>query len=283
MSQARATTSAQKGTSATSTTQPSRQVVPEPRAPLDAAPEPAPAPRTESLLPERPPEWLEPILDAGASFDDEPLDWYDASASFDLDADGVAHESGERRAAAATGYAKSLCTFWVGAECFGLDVALVREVLLVEDVLPVPWAPDALIGLFNSRGQVVPVISLAALLDLPPGPLLADDAERAASFAVRLEAESLVAAVVIDRPGLVVQLGHGTFTPTDAGTSDTLAVGHLRLDEREGGGVTVLDAERVVNKLVDMARYPDICVCLERRLRHPTLPGLGKASEGKTR
>src|SRR5690606_37516368 len=55
---------------------------------------------------------------------------------------------------------------------FGLPVAQVREVLRPRDLVPIPGAPPAALGLINVRGVVVTVLDLAALLSAS----LSDDA-----------------------------------------------------------------------------------------------------------
>jgi purine-binding chemotaxis protein CheW len=53
-----------------------------------------------------------------------------------------------------------------GGEHYALAVANVREVTEVPSITPVPGAPPAVLGLWNLRGDVLPAIDLATLLDL---------------------------------------------------------------------------------------------------------------------
>lgn len=52
----------------------------------------------------------------------------------------------------------------VGEERFALDVARVLEVTAVVPFTPVPRAPEAVAGLINYRGLIVPVLDLAMLI-----------------------------------------------------------------------------------------------------------------------
>src|SRR5215468_5406751 len=55
---------------------------------------------------------------------------------------------------------RTICAFWLGRRCFGLDVALVGEVVLVEDYAPVPVSHASVLGLFNLRGAPVALVAL---------------------------------------------------------------------------------------------------------------------------
>jgi len=54
-------------------------------------------------------------------------------------------------------------TFHCGAEVFAADLAPVKEIIRVPEVVRVPLAPAALQGLSNLRGNVLPILSLRSL------------------------------------------------------------------------------------------------------------------------
>ncbi len=62
-----------------------------------------------------------------------------------------------------------LLTLAVGGQEFGVPSAIVREVTRMPRLTRVPHASAALLGLANIRGSVVPVLSLATLVDRPAG------------------------------------------------------------------------------------------------------------------
>lgn len=88
----------------------------------------------------------------------------------------------------------------LGRERYAVPIANVREVADVGEVAPVPGAPPAVLGVRNLRGQVLPVIDLAAVLgvttDGPRRLLVAEDGHRRAGLAVDLvtDVETLPAA-----------------------------------------------------------------------------------------
>jgi purine-binding chemotaxis protein CheW len=58
-------------------------------------------------------------------------------------------------------------TFRLGEEIFAFDVLRTNEVLEVSQITRVPGASDAMIGVINLRGSVVPVIDLRKRLNMP--------------------------------------------------------------------------------------------------------------------
>ena len=58
--------------------------------------------------------------------------------------------------------------FGVGQETCAVRVELVREILEVGQMTPLPLMPSFVCGVMNLRGVVVPVIDLAARLGMPP-------------------------------------------------------------------------------------------------------------------
>jgi purine-binding chemotaxis protein CheW len=67
--------------------------------------------------------------------------------------------------------AKALC-FLLRGQALALPVSAVKETLTARPLTRVPFAPPALAGLINLRGDVVAVLSLARILEglLGPGP-----------------------------------------------------------------------------------------------------------------
>jgi len=53
-----------------------------------------------------------------------------------------------------------LVTFQLGEEQYGIDIMDVEGIVKNEDVRPIPNAPVYVEGIFNLRGEIIPVISL---------------------------------------------------------------------------------------------------------------------------
>ncbi|HEX2959830.1 MAG TPA: chemotaxis protein CheW [Chitinispirillaceae bacterium] len=58
-------------------------------------------------------------------------------------------------------------TFQLGDELFAFDVLRTNEVLEVSQITRIPGASDAMIGVINLRGSVVPVVDLRRRLNMP--------------------------------------------------------------------------------------------------------------------
>jgi purine-binding chemotaxis protein CheW len=67
------------------------------------------------------------------------------------------------------GDALLVATFFLGDGTFGLDTALIQEVVMEGEVTPVHHAPKYVAGIRNLRGRIVTVIDLRLRLELPPG------------------------------------------------------------------------------------------------------------------
>jgi purine-binding chemotaxis protein CheW len=136
---------------------------------------------------------------------------------------------------------RQYATFEVDDQLFGLDVAIVQEVLSFGEYTPVPLAPKAIGGLFNLRGQVIAAVDLRVQLGLPPR----DIEGPAMNVIVRTEEESV--SLLVDRIGEVVELDDDSFEPppdTLHGPSRELINGAFKLDGRL---MLALDPARAVD------------------------------------
>lgn len=132
-------------------------------------------------------------------------------------------------------------TFHVADQLLGIPVALVQEVLMGEEILPVPLSPREVRGFLNLRGQIVTAVDLRAVLGLP-------DREEGAKFMnVVVEHEDELFSLLVDRVGDVVEAGASAFEPTPS-TLDPIwkrsCSGVIRLDR---GLLVVLDVDLVLS------------------------------------
>jgi purine-binding chemotaxis protein CheW len=124
---------------------------------------------------------------------------------------------------------RQYATFEVDDQLFGLDVAIVQEVLSFHEYTPVPLAPAAIGGLFNLRGQVIAAVDLRVQLGLPGRDLEGP----AMNVIVRTDEESV--SLLVDRIGEVVELSDDAFEPppdTLTGPCRDLINGAFKLDGR---------------------------------------------------
>ncbi len=65
-------------------------------------------------------------------------------------------------------------TFCLGREEYGLPILVVREIIGMIDITPLPRTPGHVKGVINLRGKIIPVIELRAKFGLAPVPYTAE-------------------------------------------------------------------------------------------------------------
>ncbi len=64
-----------------------------------------------------------------------------------------------------------IVTFRLRQEQYGLPVEMVTAIERVVDLRPIPLAPPQILGLINLRGEVITVIDMRRLLNMPEMPV----------------------------------------------------------------------------------------------------------------
>jgi purine-binding chemotaxis protein CheW len=67
----------------------------------------------------------------------------------------------------AAGKSLDIVEFLLGYEHYGIESAYIREVCPLKDLRPLPGTPHFVLGLIAQRGQILSVIDLRRLFDLP--------------------------------------------------------------------------------------------------------------------
>ncbi len=62
----------------------------------------------------------------------------------------------------------TLVAFGLGREQYGLETQYLREVVALRELTPLPLVPAFVAGIFNLRGQIMPVVDLKQYLELAP-------------------------------------------------------------------------------------------------------------------
>ena len=137
---------------------------------------------------------------------------------------------------------RSLCTFEVAGQRFGLETARVQEVVRVEQLTPVPRAPDDIGGLINLRGLIVLAVDAARRLGL--GRTAAPDDP----VAVVLASREGPLALLVDEVHEIVEVDESLFEPSGDVLDDEDPAGWLvgGAYRTEGRLTLLLDADRVL-------------------------------------
>ena len=137
--------------------------------------------------------------------------------------------------------AAQLSTFSVNGHLFGVEVAVVQEVIRYQPMTRVPLAPAALAGLVNLRGQVIAAVDLRRRLGFP---------ERAAgelAMDVIVRTSDGLVSLLVDRIGDVVEVAQEALEEppeTLGGIARELIRGAYKLDHAL---LLSLDVERAVD------------------------------------
>lgn len=133
---------------------------------------------------------------------------------------------------------RALLLVLIGGELAALDSAVVRSVVELEAITPVPCAPAHIAGLAALRSRAMTVIDCRRALDLP-------DAEERGNVAAVVELDGFLYALLVDGVEEVVPL------ETDPGEirADLLpgwARASLGMAETSAGPVLLLDPARLI-------------------------------------
>jgi purine-binding chemotaxis protein CheW len=110
-----------------------------------------------------------------------------------------------------------LSTFHVGKYLFGVDVALVQEIVRLQPITPVPLAVSQIAGLINLRGEVLTAVDIRSRLGLPPP---ASDARPQVNVVVRVDDEPV--SLLVDEIGGVQETDQVPFETTPSTVDSSL-------------------------------------------------------------
>lgn len=105
-------------------------------------------------------------------------------------------------------------TFAVGGETFGMNISGVREIIQCGRLTSVPLMPDAIAGVTNLRGEVLPVVDLARRLGLPQ-----QEKTKRTSIVVtelKFDGQDVVLGVIVDTVDQVLVVEQKSIEPPPA-------------------------------------------------------------------
>ncbi len=140
---------------------------------------------------------------------------------------------------------KLYCTFFLDDLFLGIDVLKVQEILLYQEMTPVPLAHPVISGLINLRGQVVTAMDLRLRLGLTER----DPEQLPMNVIVQTKGDTV--SLLVDEIGDVVEVDDSAFEPppeTIKGTIRNLIDGVYKLNDQL---LLVVDAERTMDLSAD--------------------------------
>ena len=138
---------------------------------------------------------------------------------------------------------RRFCTFYLGDECYGIDILTVREINRQVQITPARGAPAAVRGLMNLRGQIVTVIDPAVRLGYPARELkkstrlmiLKTNADLASLGLTELATNDELAGLWVDRISDVITVSEDQIAPAppdQSGRNDHLLAAVVQLKDQ---------------------------------------------------
>ncbi len=138
-----------------------------------------------------------------------------------------------------------LVTFELGGETYGIDIMQVEGIVQVQQIRPIPYAPEYVEGIFNLRGEIIPVINLHRRFRLKQMDLSEED--KLLSGMVILAIDDMHLAVMIDRVSRVVRVNRDDIQPPPQMISGIGAEYIQGVVNNEDNYLIILDARRLFN------------------------------------
>jgi purine-binding chemotaxis protein CheW len=104
-----------------------------------------------------------------------------------------------------------LVTFQLGEELYGIDIMEVKEIVRVQDIRAIPSAPAFVEGLFNLRGEIIPIINLHKRFHLKKMDF-GEDGELLSGFII-IDIGGMKLGVIIDKVERVVAIESNNVQP----------------------------------------------------------------------
>jgi purine-binding chemotaxis protein CheW len=138
-----------------------------------------------------------------------------------------------------------LVTFQLGEEQYGIDIMDVEGIVKVEDVRPLPNSPAYVEGIFNLRGDIIPVINLHRRFHIRRANL--GEEEMLLSGFVIINIDGMLLAIIIDRVSRVVAVKQSEIQPPPQMLSGIGAEYIEGVVNRDGTYLIILDTRRLFN------------------------------------
>ena len=97
---------------------------------------------------------------------------------------------------------KQLVTFNLGEELYGVNIMDVKEIVRVQAIRAIPNAPTYVDGIFNLRGEIIPIISLHKRFHLRK--MITSEEDELLSGFVIVDIDGMKLGIIIDRISRVV-------------------------------------------------------------------------------
>jgi purine-binding chemotaxis protein CheW len=132
-------------------------------------------------------------------------------------------------------------TVLIGEQLFGLPIARVQDVFMLDRLTRVPLSQPEIAGVLNLRGRIVTAIDMRRRLGLPKR----DDGKKPMAIGIESKGESY--GLLIDTVGEVLKLAEDTREPNPINLDARLARVSSGVHRLDGQLLVVLDVDRVLD------------------------------------
>jgi purine-binding chemotaxis protein CheW len=107
----------------------------------------------------------------------------------------------------------SYLTFSLGAECYGISIKNISEIIGIQDITKVPGMPKFISGIINLRGMIVPVMNLRAKFEKT------EISYNDRTCIIIIEIDNIFLGLIVDTVLEVVKIGEDQISPSPSITS----------------------------------------------------------------
>jgi purine-binding chemotaxis protein CheW len=140
---------------------------------------------------------------------------------------------------------KQLVTFQLGEELYGINIMDVKEIVRIQAIRAIPNAPVYVEGIFNLRGEIIPIINLHKRFHLRK--LVTSEEDELLSGFVILDIDGMKLGIIIDRISRVVTIEKEDIQPPPQMFSGIGAEYIQGVARQEEGYLVLLDIRDLFN------------------------------------
>ncbi|TFG82369.1 MAG: chemotaxis protein CheW [Spirochaetales bacterium] len=138
-----------------------------------------------------------------------------------------------------------LVTFQLSEELYAMDIMDVKEIVPSTDIRSIPNAPAYVEGLFNLRGEIIPIINLHKRFHLRKATLAEDDILLSGFIIIDMSGMKL--GVIIDKVERVVSIDYSDVQPPPQMLSGIGAEYIQGVVNQDTGYLIILDIRKLFN------------------------------------
>ncbi len=136
-----------------------------------------------------------------------------------------------------------LVTFQLGSESYGIDIMIVDGIVRVEETRSIPNAPNYVDGIFNLRGEIIPIINLHKRFQIRRAELSEEDMLLSGFIIIKIGGMKL--GVIIDKISRVISVDLDSMQLPPQMLSGIGAEYIQGVFTRDDGYLILLDIERL--------------------------------------